>query len=44
MGQVILKGYFIIIVVSLCILCSCASIDAEMYYDYPIETDKEAIA
>ena len=36
------KSVVVIIVVVL--LCSCASIDTEMYYDYPEQTDKEAIA
>ena len=33
----------VVVIIAVVLLCSCASIDAEMYYDYPIETDKEAI-
>ena len=35
------KSVVVIIVVVL--LCSCASIDPKMYYDYPEQTDKEEI-
>ena len=34
----------VVVIIAVILLCSCASIDTEMYYDYPIETNKEAIA
>ena len=33
----------IAIVILIILLFSCTSIDTEMYYDYPEETDKEVI-
>ena len=33
----------IAVIIVVVLLCSCASIDTEMYYDYPEETDKKVV-
>ncbi len=33
----------IAVIIVVVLLCSCASIDPKMYYDYPEQTDKEEI-
>ena len=31
----------VVVITAVVLLCSCASIDTKMYYDYPLGTDKE---
>ena len=33
----------VVVIIAVVLLCSCASIDTEMYYDYPEEANKESI-